>query len=369
MDLGPVDAPKRQHIVGPLLLAASAGALFLMWMLRVELIVLFGAALFGLALYQLSRWLCERTGLSYRLSVTLWFLAGIALAIGFSVFVGQQLSDQYVRFEQQLPEALETVESRLEGTPILGSLGAQIREVRESMLNDGSQPESQSPEEQQESQDRQMRVIEIGMRSLSLFVIWAMVSFYLAWEARTYMKAFLRLFPPDRRAVGRELAYNLATALPWWLVGRMSSMAAITVLTAIGLFVLGVPLAFVLAVIAGLFSFVPILGPIASVVPAVLITLQSTPDKLVWVLILYAAVQFLETNLITPLIQRQVASVPAVLLISAQVLTGVLIGIPGVIFSTPLALAILIVIEVVYVRHILGEDIPTTADKVGAMPF
>ena len=142
-------------------------------------------------------------------------------------------------------------------------------------------------------------------------------------------------------------------------------MVVISLLTTIGLFLLGVPLALVLGVIAGLFSFVPILGPIASVVPAGLVALQSTPDRVLWVLALCAVVQFLETNLITPNIQQRVASVPPVLLIAGQVVLGVLAGIAGVMFSTPLVLALLINVQVVYLNRALGEGIQTAADQAG----
>lgn len=357
---------ERRPLLVPFVLVALAAAVYLGWRLRVELIVLFGAGLFGIALYKVSRWLTRRAGLPHGASVAIWFLMGVILAVGFSVFAGRQLSDQYGQLEEEIPAALETLENRLEGTPILGSLGTQLQELREGMMADGRQSPTESDSEQEQIEAQQIRLIQVTTRTLSLFVIWAMVSFYLAWGGRGYMKAYLRLFPPEHCDTGRELADALCTALPWWLVGRLASMAAISLLTTIGLFLMGVPLALVLGVIAGLFSFVPILGPIASAVPAGLIALQSTPDKVLWVLALYAAVQLLETNLITPNIQQRVASVPPVLLISGQVVLGVLAGVVGVMFSTPLVLALIVTVQVVYVHGVLGEEIRTAADKVGA---
>ena len=353
------------QLLAPIFLVALAAAAYLGWRLRVELIVLFGAGLFGIALYKLSRWLTKRSGLPHGVSITIWFLAGIFVAVGFGIFAGRQLADQYGQLEQEIPAALEALENRLDGTPILGSLSPQIGNVRERMMADGRPNPGQSDSEQEQAEAQQMRIIQVTTRTLSLFVIWAMVSFYLAWGGRGYMNAFLLLFPPVHRDTGRNLADALCTALPWWLVGRVTSMVAISLLTSTGLFLLGVPLVLVLGVIAGLFSFVPILGPIASVVPAGLVALQSTPDKVVWVLALYAAVQFVETNLITPNVQQRMASVPPVLLISGQVILGVLAGIAGIMFSTPLVLALLITVQVVYVQRVLGEEIPTAADQAG----
>lgn len=357
---------KPRQLLVPFFLVALATAAYLGWRLRVELIVIFGAGLFGVALYHLSRWLTERTGLPHGVSVTIWFLGGVFLAAGFSIFAGRQLSDQYGQLEREIPAALETLENRLEGTPILGSLGPQIQQFRQGMTADGGQDPAESDAEQQEDEAQQMRLIRVTTRTLSLFVIWVMVSFYLAWGGRDYLKGYLRLVPPEHRDVGRELAKALSIALPWWLVGRVASMAVVSILTTIGLFVLGVPLALVLGVVAGLFSFVPILGPIASVVPAGLIALQSTPDKVLWVLALYAAVQLLESNIITPHIQQRMASVPPVLLIAGQVVMGVLAGIAGIMFSTPLVLALIVTVQVVYLHRVLGEEIPTAADNAGA---
>ncbi len=83
----------RQLLV-PFFLVVLAAAAYLGWRLRVELIVLFGAGLFGIALYRLSRWLTKRSGLPHGASVTVWFLTGVFLAVGFSIFAGRQLSDQ-----------------------------------------------------------------------------------------------------------------------------------------------------------------------------------------------------------------------------------------------------------------------------------
>jgi predicted PurR-regulated permease PerM len=321
--------------------------------------VLFAALLFGVALYAVATWLSERTGLSYGTSVVAWYVSGFLLASGFFLFAGDQLTSQYGELETVLPSALQTLEGRIEGTPIVGTLSSQLEDLRTSMMEDGRQTRGESTEEQSESESQQMTLIRVSMRMLTLFTVWVILAFYVAWDGRRYLQGFLRLFPPDRRNVGRDLATSLSVALPWWLVGRLSSMLVVAALTAPGLLLLGVPLAFVLAMIAGLLSFIPFVGPIASVVPAALVALQSAPSKVFWVLVLYAAVQFVESNIVTPTIQKRVASVPPLLLIGGQLILGTLAGLIGVMFSTPLMLAIMVTIQIVYIRHGLDEEITT----------
>lgn len=348
----------------PLLLVALAAGAYLTWLLRVELVVLFAAVLFGVALYTIARWLSERSPLSHRVSVAAVYLAGLALAVGFFFFAGQRLTSQYEALESRIPAALEELETRLEGKPVVGGLVGEIRDFRggttgEEAESAGESEADQEQADQELSESPRVQLARMTVRTLSLFVVWAVLSFFVAFDGRRYLDATLRLVPPDHRDVGRDLASSLGTALPWWIVGRLSSMAVVAILTAPGLLLLGIPLAFVLAIIAGLFSFVPFVGPIAAVIPAALVALESAPDKLLWVLALYGAVQFLETNLITPNIQKHVASVPPLMLISSQLIMGVLVGIVGVMFATPLVLAAMVTVQVVYLRHALGEDVST----------
>ena len=180
-------------------------------------------------------------------------------------------------------------------------------------------------------------------------------------DGKRYVHGAVRLFPPPRRDMAREVAASLGRALPWWLIGRFASMGVVTILTAPLLLILGIPLAFTLALMAGIFSFVPFLGPLAATVPAALITLQAEPGKLVWLLAGYGLIQLLESYIITPTIQDRAVSVPPVLLIAAQIVMGVLAGIPGVMFATPLVLTLMVIVEVVYLEHGLGEEVSHAA--------
>lgn len=355
------DGEKRGWM-SPLALVALAAAAYLAWRLRTELVVLFAAVLFGVTLYSLARWLSRRTGWSHRVSVVLWFVTGLLLAGGFLVFAGQRLQSQYGEFGSRLPAALETLEGRLEDLPVVGGLSGEIADIRKGMTSDGGESPPMSEAEQQEVEEQRTRIVRITLSTVSFFVFWVFVAFFLAFDGRSYLHSLLRLVPPDRRCVGEDLAQALGRALPWWLAGRLSSMAVVAVLTIPGLLLLGIPLAVLLGVIAGLFSFVPFVGPISSVIPAVLITLEAAPEQLIWVLGLYALVQFLESNLITPLIQKEVAHVPPALLISAQLLAGALVGIIGLVFATPLALAVVVTVQVLYLRHGLGEEVETPHD-------
>jgi predicted PurR-regulated permease PerM len=112
-----------------------------------------------------------------------------------------------------------------------------------------------------------------------------------------------------------------------------------------------------LGLIAALLSFVPYIGPIVSVIPAVFVALADTPTKVLYVIIVYVAVQILESNLITPLIQEQTVSLAPVVLVAAQLLMGVLVGVVGVFIATPLAVVCIVLVQMLYVEDVLGEAV------------
>jgi predicted PurR-regulated permease PerM len=144
--------------------------------------------------------------------------------------------------------------------------------------------------------------------------------------------------------------------LSWWLIGKGASMLFIGVLTWIGLSIIGVPLALTLGLIAGLFSFVPNFGPILSAVPAILLAFIDSPTKALYVLILFVAVQLIESNLVTPLIERRTVELPPVLTIFAQLALTILVGAVGLILATPILAVVMVLVQTIYIQDILGDE-------------
>lgn len=131
-----------------------------------------------------------------------------------------------------------------------------------------------------------------------------------------------------------------------WLFAQMLSMAAIGVLVTIGLWLIGVPLAGTLGIIAALLTFIPNIGPILSVVPAALLALAISPGKGLLTLLLFMVVHFLEGNIITPLLQRKIVRLPPALTLIAQLLLTVIAGPLDLALAAPLTAATLGIFQV-----------------------
>ena len=126
-------------------------------------------------------------------------------------------------------------------------------------------------------------------------------------------------------------------------------MTIIGVLTTVGLWIMGIPLALALGIIAAIFTFIPNIGPVLSAIPAVLLGLIDSPQQALYIAALYVGIQTVESLMITPLIQRKTVSLPPALTLSAQVLLGVILGGLGVALATPMAAAALVLTRMLYV--------------------
>jgi predicted PurR-regulated permease PerM len=192
------------------------------------------------------------------------------------------------------------------------------------------------------------------------------VGVYGAATPQAYLPGVIRLIPPARRQRVREVFQLIAHDLQRWLVGRLLSMTVVTALTWIGLLLLGLPAALTLAVLAGLLAFIPNIGPVLALIPAVLTGLNQSPVTALYVLILYTVVQLIESYLITPLIQRRAVTLPPAFVIIVQLIMGVAFGFLGLLFATPLAVVIRDFVQKLYVEDVLERGADENATLVTA---
>ena len=181
-----------------------------------------------------------------------------------------------------------------------------------------------------------------------------LLALYFASEPKMYLVGFIRLFPHERRDRVTEVIQGIYQTLRWWLIGKAGSMLFIGLLTWIGLWIIGVPLALTLGLLAGLLSFIPNFGPIISAVPAILLAFIDSPITALYVLGLYVLVQLIESNVVTPFIERETVELPPALTITFQLALGVLVGGLGLVLATPLLAAIVVAVQMLYIEDVLG---------------
>jgi predicted PurR-regulated permease PerM len=183
-----------------------------------------------------------------------------------------------------------------------------------------------------------------------------LVGLYLAFDPCPYVNGAIRLFPKKHRERAREVLASLRDVLFHWMQGQVVGMTVVGVLVAGGLWALGIPLAGTLGLIAGLFEFVPNIGPILSGVPAALLALTVSPTHVIYVIALYVVVQTLESYLLMPLVMRRAVSLPPALTIVAQLIGTLTAGWLGLLLATPLVATLVVLVQKVYLESVLGEE-------------
>lgn len=192
---------------------------------------------------------------------------------------------------------------------------------------------------------------------LNILLVTVVMIMLLA-SPRPYMRLFLAFFPSFYRRRAAKILKKSEVALVGWTKGILFNMLVITLFSWLGLSILRVPLPLANALLAGLLTFIPNLGPAISCIPPIVLALIDAPWKAVAVLILYILIQQAESNILTPLVMKQqVSLLPAVTLL-AQATFAVFFGFIGLFLALPLT-----VVAQVWIEEVLIKDVLTNWKK------
>jgi predicted PurR-regulated permease PerM len=186
-----------------------------------------------------------------------------------------------------------------------------------------------------------------------LFVIF--LGMYFIADPETHQQGMIKLFPIRYRLRAHEILGKLDKTLRSFLQAQLVLMLLIGVSTGIALWMIGVPLAGALGTITGLFSFVPNFGPLVALIPILAVALINTPEKLVLVVVVFYVLQFLQSQVITPLLLGQEIHLPPAVILLSQIIAGIFFGFLGVLLSVPLAAILMVLVREIYIKDILGD--------------
>ena len=344
-------APGRPFSRAGLVLFGILAAVFV-WFAGRLLLLVFAGVLLAIFLRAganfLSRYLRLPVGGSLLLFVLL--LLGGATAAGW--LFAPSLVEQTRELTEAIPKAYSQLTDRLRGTTGGGWVLEQIEQ-------------GQNAQEDGAMVGHATTAASRLMDAVVAFVVVLFVGLYLAVDPHAYVRGLLRLVPMARRRRAGEVLYATGYQLRWWLLGQLLSMMVVGLIMGIGLAFIGVPLAFALGVLAGLLEFIPTIGPPIAVIPAVLLALVEAPEKALYVLGLYAAVQTIESYLLTPLVQQRAVHLKPVITISAQVFFAWTFGALGILVAVPLIAAVQIAVQMWYVEDLLSDELRIVAEREG----
>ncbi len=281
-------------------------------------------------------------------SVALIFLAGVAVLGAGGYLLFPVLAEQAAQLASALPGAFFELVERAE------------RLVDDLGLNIGGGEGNVSPSTLADA-GRRLLGGALGLfGGLASFfaglIVLLFVSLYLAAMPGPVVGWIVRLFPPQKREGVRGLLSEVRTNLLGWLGGQLVSMIVLGVLSTAALYFIGVPGALFLGIFTGLICFVPLVGPVVSAVPPLVLAFAGNPIDALWVLLAYVAIQQLEGNLLTPLVMNKAASLHPAVVIASVTIAGTAFGILGTLLAAPAIVVASVLVDELWFRRLEGSE-------------
>ncbi len=333
----------RRALVSVLVALLVVSLALFAWREAAVLLQGFAGILFALLLVTMSDWVSRHTGLGYRRAVALVIVGALVVIVATVWLFASRLASQVEALTQQLPEALARIREAVAASPWGHSLVRQAPGATEAwaQLGDFSH----------------LFGFVSGLAGIVVTgIVVLFVGIFGASEPDLYRAGFLHLVPPSFRPRAEQSIDAVVYNLRWWLFGQVCAMVIMGVTTTIGLWIIGIPLALTLGLIAGILEGIPFVGPWLAAVPAVLVALLVGPWQVLLTIGLYFTLQLLEGNLLQPMIQRRAVLLPPALTLMMQVLFGDLFGFMGLLVAAPLTVVAVVLLKMLYVEDTLGDQ-------------
>ena len=346
---------KFGKVIGSVLFVAL---LYLLWQIKNVLMLGFAAIAFATVINKLVQQI-KKVGIPRGPAVAISLLGLIGLFVGAGWFIVPAIADQLPEYTFLSEQGFE----RLQGWY------RQFRGVVPGDALANTKLEDLLPQLSQLNPNWASRLIVFFTGSLDFFLNTLLVSvltIMLLANPKGYRKMFLMAFPKFYRRRADEILDECEASLSGWFTGVLFNMAIITLFSGVGLALIGVRLPMVNALIAGLLTFIPNIGPILSVIPPVLMALATAPWMAIAVLVLYFAIQQIEGMVLTPLVmEKQVSLLPAITLV-AQVVFAVFFGLLGLFLALPLVVVLQVWSQELLVKDVLNRwPTPRRTRRVG----
>jgi predicted PurR-regulated permease PerM len=339
-------------------LIALVVSLYILWQIRQVVLLLFAAVILATILNRVVRRL-QRAHIKRGIAIAITIICLIALIVGFFALIVprfieqlQQLINILPQISQRLRTWVEWIQSVTPGSVLeqfrgFENLTQQIQTWISQLIGNF------------------FVFLNNSLGAVLGLLLFLVLTIMLLVNPSQYRRIFILGFPAFYRQRVNEILSECETSLVGWIKGTLITMVAIAILSFIGLSILGVRLPFVNAALAGLLEFIPNVGPTLSVIPPTLLALLDAPWKAGATILLYIAIQQIESLILVPLIMKQEVNLLPVFTILAVVVFASLFGFLGLFLAIPLLIVSQIWIKEVLVKDVLNKWYPNKTNNSG----
>jgi predicted PurR-regulated permease PerM len=279
---------------------------------------------------------------------------GVFAFIGFFFVPG--LVDQLSRFIDTLPQQIASLRPLVDGIsfrPLREMLVRAMGEAPNAVERTLAPPATPTQPE--------MLVAAGGALLHSLFSVVTifLLAYYWLTERATIKRAVLRLVPPAKAREVNAAWLDVEAKIGGWVRGQITIMMALGVMAGITFLLLGLPNPLLLAVLAGIFEIIPIIGPFLAFVPGLFVALTVDPSKALMLLPIAVVIQQIEGNILVPRIMSRHVGISPLTVIVGILIGSTLYGPAGAFLAVPVAAAIQVILN-----HALGPSIEEESERV-----
>lgn len=335
--------PSGVQFIYQVLLTCGVTALFI-WQFNFFLLI-FASVLTAILFHYIAKWIQKKTKINYTWSLTITLITITLIITGFFLLAGPSVSKQIEEISTTLPKSVDQLMKKLQTHPVGKKLVKQLPDDPEKAVA-----------ENKDLLVKAASYLSSFLAVLGNILIVLIAAIFLAAAPRTYVKGLVRLFPLPKRPKISRLIHKIYNTLATWLAAKFASMLVVGLATGIGLALLGVPMALILALIAAAFTFIPYIGPYLALVPAVLVGFLESSQMAMYITILYFSIQIVESYFITPMIEKKMVELPPALALFWQVLLGTVAGALGLLLASPILAALIVLIKETHIKKMEAAD-------------
>lgn len=359
----------RQVFIATVLVIAVVLAFAILYFFRVAILLLFIAIVLATAMRPAIDWLYSRQ-VPRATGVILIYLLLVILLAGFALMVLPFIAEQVTALAAELPIYYAEVGGILAESPsrLLRLISWQMPSVT-ALFEQDARAAVEEPAQTLAQVPAAFAAVQTALRALVIAVAVFIMAFYWTLQSDRIITSLLLLLPLPYRAKTRSLIGEIENKVGGFLLGQFTLMVIVGAAALVAYLLIGLPYALPLAILAGIFEAVPMIGPLLGALAALLVASSLGTFQVVMVLVASVAIQLAENYLLVPRVMRRSVGINSLLILLAMVAFSSLMGFAGVLLAIPITAILQLALEYLVLNEDAWQDGLGTRDRISRMRY